>query len=136
MLASEEQVSTGGPVRSVDSKHLLDAILTSLDDNKAENIVTIDLAGKTSIADHMVIANGRSNRQVSALSNYLTQDIKQGGFGSCKVEGLPQADWVLIDAGDVIVHVFRPEVREFYRLEKMWSVDLDSDDDAPQGGSA
>jgi ribosome-associated protein len=97
----------------------------SLDDDKAEDIVTIDLAGKTSIADYMVIANGRSSRQVGAIASRLVQRIKaDGGDVLPRIEGMPQNDWVLVDAGDVIVHVFRPEVRGFYKLEKMWDTDL------------
>ena len=109
------------PVRS----ELLDLVLTSLDDDKAEDVVVIDLLGKTSIADHMVIANGRSARQVGAIADHLAQRLKDAGHGNCPTEGKGQGDWVLIDAGDVIVHLFRPEVRAFYNLEKMWSVDLD-----------
>ena len=105
---------------------MLALILRSLDDDKAEDVVTVDLDGKTSIADHMVIASGRSHRQVGAIADHLVRRIKTAGHGSSRVEGLPQCDWVLIDAGDVIVHVFRPEVRTFYNIEKMWSVDLPS----------
>ncbi|MBK5911033.1 ribosome silencing factor [Rhodothalassium salexigens] len=101
----------------------MDLVRSCLDDNKAEHITTIDLDGKSSIADHMVIASGRSNRQVSALADYLVRALKDAGHGSPVIEGLPQADWVLIDAGDVVVHLFRPEVREFYNLEKMWAMD-------------
>jgi len=98
----------------------LHTILESLDDSKAENIISIDIQGKSSLGDYMVIASGRSNRHVAAVADHLLKALKDGGFGTAKVEGLPGADWVLIDAGDVIVHVFRPEVREFYNLEKMW----------------
>ncbi|HXU59679.1 MAG TPA: ribosome silencing factor, partial [Verrucomicrobiae bacterium] len=84
-------------------------------------IVSIPLAGKSSIADHMVIASGRSTRQVAAMAQKLAERIKQGGFGHVRIEGLPVADWVLIDAGDVVVHLFRPEVRSFYNLERMWA---------------
>jgi ribosome-associated protein len=90
--------------------------------------VTIDLSGKTSFADNMVIATGRSQRHVGALADHLVREIKERGLGKCKVEGLPSCDWVLIDAGDVIVHIFRPEVRDFYKLEKMWAVDPRSAD--------
>ena len=99
---------------------LLDAILASLDDDKAEDVITIPLAGKSEIADHMVICSGRSSRQVQSIAEKLTDRLKQGHDVLCKVEGQETGDWVLIDAGDVIVHVFRPEVREFYQLEKMW----------------
>jgi ribosome-associated protein len=96
--------------------------LHSLDQDKAENVVSIDLRGKTSIADNMVIGSGRSQRQVSAIAQHLAERLKDAGFGSCRIEGLTHGDWVLVDAGDVVVHVFRPETREFYNLEKMWSV--------------
>jgi len=88
---------------------------------KAEDTVTIDLAGKTSIADSMVVTSGRSNRQVGAIADRLLDDLAKAGVPNLRVEGMPHCDWVLIDAGDVIVHVFRPEVRAFYNLEKMWA---------------
>ena len=103
---------------------LVELVLDSLDEDKAQGVVSIDLAGKTSFADFMVIASGRSHRHVSAISDHLVRRIKESGYGRCRVEGLPHCDWVLIDAGDVIVHIFRPEVREFYNLEKMWSAAL------------
>jgi ribosome-associated protein len=95
-------------------------ILASLEDDKAEDIVSIPLAGKSEMADHMVIASGRSSRQVSAIAEKLADRLKQGLGLVPRIEGKELGDWVLIDAGDVIVHVFRPEVREFYQLEKMW----------------
>ncbi|MEM8728294.1 MAG: ribosome silencing factor [Pseudomonadota bacterium] len=102
------------------SEDLLERILSSLSDDKAEDIVQIDLRGKSSIGDYMVIASGRSTRQVAALSEKLVENLK-GAFGlSARVEGKDIGDWVLIDTGDVVVHVFRPEVRDFYQLEKMW----------------
>ena len=104
----------------VSSDALLARILASLDDDKAEDVVTIDLRGRSSVADYMVICSGRSSRQVGAIAEKLTERLKQEFGRSCKVEGKDQGDWVLIDASDVIVHVFRPEVREFYQLEKMW----------------
>ncbi|MCP1336708.1 ribosome silencing factor [Futiania mangrovi] len=105
------------------SRDLLDLILTSLDDDKAEDVVSIDLRGKTTLADHMVVASGRSNRQVSSMADKLVRRLKEAGRGgSLRTEGLSQGDWALIDAGDVIVHIFRPEVRAFYDLERMWSV--------------
>lgn len=100
---------------------LLATVHASLADAKAEDIVAVDLSGKSPIADHMVIASGRSSRHVSAVADKLLQTLKAQGPGPVKVEGLAQADWVLIDAGDVIVHIFRPEVRSFYNLEKLWS---------------
>ena len=109
------------------SDKLLERILSSLSDDKAEDVVQINLQGKSSVADHMVIASGRSTRQVSAMAEKLTDRIKQEFGFTSKVEGKDAGDWVLIDTGDVIVHIFRPEVRDFYQLEKMW---------LPQGGSA
>lgn len=103
-----------------DSSSLLSAVLASLEDDKAEDIVSIPLAGKSEMADHMVIASGRSSRQVSAIAEHLADRLKQDRGLVVRTEGKSLGDWVLIDAGDVIVHVFRPEVREFYQLEKMW----------------
>ena len=100
---------------------LLKLVLTQLDDDQAQDIVTIPLEGKSSIADHMVVASGRSTRQVAAMANKLAEKLKQAGEPSPRIEGLPAADWVLIDAGDVVVHLFRPEVRSFYNLERMWA---------------
>jgi ribosome-associated protein len=100
---------------------LLATVQSSLADAKAEDIVAVDLGGKSPIADHMVIASGRSNRHVSAVAGKLLQTLKAQASGPIRIEGLAQADWVLIDAGDVIVHIFRPEVRSFYNLEKLWS---------------
>lgn len=98
----------------------LSLVLESLDDDQAQEVVTIALDGKSSIADYMVVASGRSTRQVAAIAQKLAERFKQAGFGNPRVEGLPAADWVLVDAGEVIVHVFRPEVRSFYNLERMW----------------
>lgn len=102
------------------SEELLARILSSLDDDKAESVVTIDLRGRSSVADFMVVCSGRSSRQVSAIADKLVERLKDDLGRSCKIEGKEQGDWVLIDTQDVIVHVFRPEVREFYQLEKMW----------------
>ncbi|WP_444465284.1 ribosome silencing factor [Rhodobacter capsulatus] len=102
------------------SDQVLALVLSSLDDDKAEDIVAIDLRGRSSIADHMVICSGRSSRQVGAIAEKLMERLKEAFGRNCKIEGKDQGDWVLIDATDVIVHVFRPEVREFYQLEKMW----------------
>ena len=102
------------------SETLLSQIVSSLDDDKADDIVQIDLRGKTTFGDYMVIASGRSSRQVSAISDKLTERLKANCGVLCKTEGKDTGDWVLIDSGDVIVHVFRPEVRDFYQLEKMW----------------
>lgn len=100
---------------------LHDMVLAQLDDDQAQDVISIPLEGKSSIADHMVIASGRSTRQVASMAQKLAEKVKEAGFGPARVEGLPAADWVLIDAGDVVVHLFRPEVRSFYNLERMWS---------------
>lgn len=102
------------------SDDILALVLTSLEENKAEDIVQIDLRGKTSVCDHMVICSGRSSRQVAAISEKLSDALKHSHGVLTKMEGKDTGDWVLLDAGDVVVHVFRPEVREFYQLEKMW----------------
>ena len=96
-------------------------VIDQLEDDQAQELVSIPLAGKSSIADHMVIASGRSTRQVAAMAQKLAEKVKQAGFGPVRLEGLPAADWVLLDAGDVVVHLFRPEVRSFYNLERMWA---------------
>ncbi len=105
-------------------------ILQSLDDDQAQEVISIPLEGKSNIADHMVVASGRSSRQVASMAQKLAERIKQAGRHA-RIEGLPAADWVLIDAEDVIVHLFRPEVRSFYNLERMWSFG-----DAPEVASA
>ena len=102
-------------------KEILHLIHTRLDDIKAEDTVTIDIAGKTSIADAMVVTSGRSNRHVAACADRVVEGLEEAGVTDIRVEGMPHCDWVLIDAGDVIVHIFRPEVRAFYNLEKMWA---------------
>lgn len=101
----------------------MQSLLTSLDDAIAEEIVSIDLHGKTSLADVMIIASGRSNIHVSAITDRVVKACKHAGYSAPRVEGLQNCDWVLIDVGDVIIHIFRPEVRQFYNLEKMWGVD-------------
>ena len=110
------------PKKSVPQSALLDRILTSLDDDKAENIVTIDLEGRSALCDAAVIASGRSSRHVAAMAEHLSRRLKEAGYGTRPVNGQGQGDWVLVDAGDVIVHLFRPEVRDYYDLEGMWSV--------------
>jgi len=102
------------------SEALLARILSSLEDDKAEDIVQIDLRGKSSIGDYMIVCSGRSSRQVAAISEKLVERVKHDFGRACRTEGKETGDWVLIDTGDVIVHVFRPEVREFYQIEKMW----------------
>ncbi len=101
---------------------MLSRVLTSLDDDKAEDIVTIQLGGRSSLADAIVIATGRSSRHVASIADHLARRLKEAGYGNRPVDGAAQGDWALVDAGDVIVHVFRPEVRDYYDLEGMWSV--------------
>ena len=109
------------PTDPAEAEALHALVLQSLDDDQAVETVSIPLAGKSSIADHMVIASGRSTRQVASMAQKLAEKIKAQSGRSCRIEGLPAADWVLIDAGDVIIHLFRPEVRSFYNLERMWA---------------
>lgn len=104
-----------------------DFITHFLDSKKAQDIVTIDLRGKSSIADYLVIASGTSQRQIASMAQLLKEDLKKQGIKDIHIEGLTQCDWVLLDVGDVIVHLFRPEIRSFYNLEKMWSVELSED---------
>ena len=99
---------------------LKEIILNSLDENKAEDVLFVDLIGKSSIADAMIIATGRSNRHVAALAQHIVEKLKEAGHGKVKAEGMANADWVLLDAGDIIVHLFKPEVREFYQIERIW----------------
>lgn len=108
------------PTAGQDDPHLA-LVLQSLDDDQAQEVVTIALEGKSSIADHMVIASGRSSRQVAAIAQKLAERLKQAGYGNARIEGLPAADWVLVDSGEIVVHLFRPEVRSFYNLERMWA---------------
>jgi len=121
------------PTQPVDVEALHSLVMQSLDDDQAVEVVTIPLAGKSSIADHMVIASGRSSRQVASMANKLAERVKKQFGRNVRIEGLPVADWVLIDADDVIVHLFRPEVRSFYNLERMWAF---GDEDAPKSASA
>ena len=107
-------------ITNIPSMSMLDLILNTLQNDKAEDIVTLDLADKSSIADHMVVASGRSTRQVVALAENIIDQLKQVMSVQSRMEGKESGDWVLLDAGDVIVHIFRPEVRDFYQLEKMW----------------
>ena len=111
-----------------DSKALVDQIIEWLDDAKAEEIITIDLEGKSSVGDFMVIASGRSARHVGAVADHVRRKLKETGQGNVQVEGTDNCDWVLLDTGDIIVHLFRPEVREFYNLEKMWQAEPPTDD--------
>jgi ribosome-associated protein len=125
-----ETAETGRPPIDVEDLHRL--VLKSLDDDQAQEVVSIPLAGKSNIADHMVIASGRSTRQVASMASKLADRIKEQFGRTPRLEGLPAADWVLIDADDVIVHLFRPEVRSFYNLERMWAFG----DDAPVSAAA
>ena len=118
-MATQPHVLRSPGAESVEALHRL--VLSSLDDDQAVETVSIPLAGKSSIADYMVVASGRSTRQVASMANKLAEKIKAEFGRSARIEGLPTADWVLIDAGDVIVHLFRPEVRSFYNLERMWA---------------
>lgn len=124
-LSASADTATAGAMalaRSDNSSDALHAlVLAQLEDDQAIEVVSIPLEGKSSIADFMVIASGRSTRQVGAMAQKLAERIKHEGFGNARIEGLPAADWVLIDAGDVVVHLFRPEVRSFYNLERMWA---------------
>jgi len=106
-------------------------VLHRLDQEKAEDVLFIDLVGRSALADSLVVASGRSHRHVGAMADHLLRALKDGGFGRARVEGLPHCDWVLIDAGDVIVHLFRPEVRTYYNLEKIWSVEPSDRNVAP-----
>jgi ribosome-associated protein len=110
------------PPRAASQSDLMKRILVSLDDDKAENIVTVNLEGRSALCDAAVIASGRSSRHVAAMAEHLGRRLKEAGYGTRPVTGATQGDWVLVDAGDVIVHLFRPEVREYYDLEGMWSV--------------
>jgi ribosome-associated protein len=115
-----EQTAVNGR-QQIDVEKLHQLVLKSLDDDQAVEVVSIPLEGKSNIADHMVIASGRSTRQVASMATKLAERVKQEFGKNVRIEGLPAADWVLIDADDVIVHLFRPEVRSFYNLERMWS---------------
>jgi ribosome-associated protein len=120
---TEHPAETAGSVgrTPIDVEDLHKLVLQSLDDDQAQEVVSIPLSGKSNIADHMVIASGRSTRQVASMAVKLADKIKEQTGKSVRMEGLPAADWVLIDADDVIVHIFRPEVRNFYNLERMWA---------------
>ena len=130
-LPDPVSASAATPPFDVEALHAL--VMKSLDDDQALEIVSIPLAGKSAIADHMVIASGRSTRQVASMATKLAQKIKQDYQRIVRIEGLPTADWVLIDADDVIVHLFRPEVRSFYNLERMWAF---GDEDVPRKSTA
>ena len=127
---TSDDVSSADATQSDEAtKKLSEFIINCLDDAKAENIVSIDINGKTAIGDVMIIASGRSHRHVGAIADQLVKKFKENGYGKAHVEGLPHCDWVLIDVGDAIIHLFRPEVREFYNLEKIWSIDHETDNE-------
>ena len=119
-----KETTISKPYTACDADQILELITTSLDDDKAENILTIPLRGKSAMADYMVVASGNSSRQVAAMAEHIELKLKQNDIAILGLEGLRQADWVLIDVNDVIVHLFRPEVREFYGLERMWTDDV------------
>lgn len=118
---ADPRPETGQRKQPIDVEALHALVMQSLDDDQAVELISIPLTGKSTIADHMVIASGKSTRQVAAMANKLAERIKRQFGKSVRIEGLPAADWVLIDADDVIVHLFRPEVRSFYNLERMWA---------------
>lgn len=109
------------PPAERDPQELAELVVESLESSKAEDINSIDIIGKSALADYIIVASGRSHRHVGAIADNLTRALKDKGYGTAKVEGLPACDWVLVDAGDVLIHIFRPEVRAFYAIEKMWS---------------
>ena len=131
-MADPADAPAAASTQPVDVEALHSLVMQSLDDDQAVEVVTIPLAGKSSIADHMVIASGRSSRQVASMATKLADKIKQQFGRIVRIEGLPVADWVLIDADDVIIHLFRPEVRTFYNLERMWAF---GDEAAPKAAS-
>jgi ribosome-associated protein len=130
MAAAQKKTKTAAPAQQLVAEpeiQMIDVVLQTLEDAKAEETVSIDITGKSSLSDHMVVTSGRSNRHVGAVADQLVKSLREAGFGKPRIEGLPHADWVLVDAGDVIIHIFRPEVREFYNLEKMWAVEFAAD---------
>ncbi len=122
----DNQPSTSELSGQASAQRTLDLITDSLETSKAVDIVPLDIQGKSALADYMVVASGTSHRHVNAVADHLLRSLKADGQGTSRVEGLSNADWVLIDAGDVIIHIFRPEVREFYQLEKIWSEDIET----------
>ena len=122
MIAIARKTQASGRKAPAASKKLLGLVEKSLDDDKAENVVAIDLSGKSSIADYMVIASGRSTRQLGAMAEHLQVKLKATGINPVGIEGATAGDWVLIDGGDIVIHLFRPEIRQLYNLEKMWGM--------------
>lgn len=125
-MAASPKRAASKPVQPPEPQ-MIDVVLQSLEDAKAEETSAINIIGKSSLADHMVVTSGRSNRHVGAIADQMVKALREAGFGKPRVEGLPHCDWVLVDCGDVIVHIFRPEVREFYNIEKMWAADFAAD---------
>lgn len=123
---AENVLSTSELGGKATAQRIYDLVMESLETSKAVDIVPLNIEGKSALADYMVIASGTSNRHVSAIADHLLRLLKDNGLGTSRVEGLSGADWVLIDAADVVIHIFRPEVREFYQLEKVWSDDADT----------
>ena len=115
-------IATKLPVKKPSGSQIERLILKSLDSHKAENIVSIDLTGKSDVADRMIVASGTSSRHLASLAEHVVEVLKHAGFDRIPIEGKETGDWVLVDAGDVIIHIFRPEIRHYYNLEKMWSV--------------
>jgi ribosome-associated protein len=115
------ELSRNRPRGVVDVDDATRVVLTSLEDDKAEDILAIDIRGKSSFADMLIVASGRSARHVGALADHVMRKLKESGVKDVRVEGMPNCDWVLVDAGDVVVHLFRPEVRSFYNIEKIWA---------------
>ena len=122
MIPIQRKTRASGRKAPAASKKLLGLVEKSLDDDKAENVVAIDLSGKSSIADYMVIASGRSTRQLGAMAEHLQVKLKATGINPVGIEGATAGDWVLIDGGDIVIHLFRPEIRQLYNLEKMWGM--------------
>jgi ribosome-associated protein len=120
----------------LDLDRLQALIVSSLEDDKGEEIVTLELAGKASFADRMIIASGLADRQISAMATHLQEKLRGAGFGRPRIEGEGGSDWVLIDAGDIVVHLFRPDARALYGLEKMWGADLDETSDVSEAGES
>nr|WP_245524425.1 ribosome silencing factor [Methylobacterium nonmethylotrophicum] len=125
--ARHTELPAEAPAQATEAADMRSVALGCLEDMKAEETVEIDLVGKTSIADTMIITSGRSQRHVGSIADRVIQELKDKGFGNPRVEGMPACDWVLIDAGDMLVHIFRPEVRHFYNLEKIWGADRPAD---------
>jgi len=128
MQTSDKSNSKTSNNPNFNAEDVLKTVITSLEDSKAEELVNIDIRGKSALGDYMIVASGRSHRHVGAVAEHLVQDLKKAGYGVPKIEGVPNCDWVLVDTGDIIIHIFRPEVREFYGIEKMWLMKDDGDD--------